>query len=134
MISGDTGMIISNEVQLPVMKTPLKFAHVKQPLESRLGIFYDVGKVRNAERTSSDNANYDPNYKLVVAELQRTNPGAIPPLPPFPPPLSSTGVSLRASLGTYFNLNFDYGWGITKLAPAISPVRHRGHLKVVLAY
>lgn len=104
---GDRGFVLSNELLLPPLKTPLpRLSAWGGPLETRFLAFYD----------------------LADTGLHRRYPIDSPR-----PTLRSAGVGVRMSFATNFSLIADYGWQLSKLPYPVD--RHtRAHVKVTLAY
>jgi hemolysin activation/secretion protein len=107
IFAGDQGFVFSNDLMMPGWKKSLPFvAKTRPPLETRFLVFYDAAQVDYKNRIPSD----------ITFR-----------------PLASTGVGVRMSLATNFNLNADYGWQITHL-PSATTEHGRAHVKVVLAF
>jgi len=107
IFSGDQGWILNQELRGPSFqwKVPI-LPNNYRPLENRLLLFWDYGRVSYKHTTTVD----------------------------FPlNPLMSTGFGLRSNLASNFSLTADYGWQILRTTYP-QPRRDRGEIQVTFAY
>lgn len=107
IFAGEQGYVLNTDLVSPVWKKQLPFLAKKSPpLETRFLVFYDMAEV-----------DYKHRYPVDI---------------PFAR-LASTGVGVRATLGSNLSLSVDYGWQLRDL-PQPPRSHSRGHVKLVLAY